>query len=539
LERLVRGSGEIDVYVISGSAEDEPARTRPRAPVRGRWRGFGLAILAVAACSAVAAPLAGRFALANLIMVYLFGVIVVALRAGRGPAALASVLSVAAFDFFFVPPRLTFAVADTQYLLTFGVMLAVALVISGLTARVRDQAEAARARERRTAALYAVSRACAGAGETYEVVRVAGRHLSEVFESQVAIFLPHRDGRLTTAFAENAPFTRDPKEHSVVQWAFDHAEKAGLGTDTLPGSEAIYVPLVVSRGPVGAIGLRPGAGQGTLDSERLHLLEAFANQIALAVERTNLAAEAQTAELQVETERMRGALLASVSHDLRTPLAAIAGSSSTLLRGGETLTDEARRELLESVNEEAGRLNRFIANLLDMTRLDAGAITVRKEWQPVEEVVGAAIGQLEERLAGREVRTRIPESLPLAPLDTTLIGQALVNLFENALKYTPAGSPIDIAARVEGDSVVIEVADRGPGLAAGEELRVFDKFYRLRTETGQPGAGLGLAICKAIAAAHGGNITATNRPGGGSVFSLRLPLGGPAPELRPEGRADC
>jgi two-component system sensor histidine kinase KdpD len=228
-----------------------------------------------------------------------------------------------------------------------------------------------------------------------------------------------------------------------------------------------------------------------------------------------------------------------VSHDLRTPLAAIAGSSSTLLRGGETLTDEARRELLESVNEEAGRLNRFIANLLDMTRLDAGAIAVRKEWQPVEEVVGTAIGQLEERLAGREVRTRIPESLPLVPLDTTLIGQTLVNLLENALKYTPLGSPIDIAARVEGDGVVIEVADRGPGLAAGEELRVFDKFYRLPSETGQPGAGLGLAICKAIAAAHGGNVTAANRPGGGSVFSLRLPLGGPAPALRPEGDADC
>ncbi len=416
-------------------------------------------------------------------------------------------------------------------------MLAVALVISGLTARVRDQAEAARARERRTATLYAVSRACASAAETYEVVRVAGRHLAEVFEGQVAIFLPHRDGKLTAAFSVNAPFASDPKEASVAQWAFDHGEKAGLGTATLPGSGAIYVPLKVSRGPVGVVGVKPG-GAGRLDSEQLHLLDAFANQIALAVERTNLAAEAQGAELQVETERMRSALLASVSHDLRTPLAAIAGSSSTLLRGGETLTDEARRELLESVNEEAGRLNRFIGNLLDMTRLDAGAITVRKEWQPVEEVVGAAIGQFEERLAGREVRTRIPESLPLVPLDTTLIGQALVNLLENALKYTPPGSPIDIAARVEGDSVVIEVADRGPGLAAGEELRVFDKFYRLQSETGQPGAGLGLAICKAIAAAHGGNITAANRPGGGSVFSLRLPLGGPAPELRPESRAD-
>jgi two-component system sensor histidine kinase KdpD len=304
----------------------------------------------------------------------------------------------------------------------------------------------------------------------------------------------------------------------------------------LPGSGAIYVPLLLSRGPVGVMCVKPSGGV-PLDSERLHLLEAFANQIALAVERTNLAAEAQAAELQVETERMRSALLSSVSHDLRTPLAAIAGASSTLLRGGEALPDGARRELLESVNEEAARLNRFIANLLDMTRLEAGSITVRKEWQPVEEVVGAAIGQLEERLGGRELCTRIPDSLPLVPLDTALVGQALVNLLENAFKYTPAGSPIDISARLERDGIVIEVADRGPGLAPGEELRVFDKFYRLPSETGQPGAGLGLAICKAIAAAHGGSIAAANRAGGGSVFSLWLPLGGPAPQLRPEGHA--
>jgi two-component system, OmpR family, sensor histidine kinase KdpD len=536
VERLVRGSGEIDVYVITGTAGDEEPRQVTTRRVRSRWSAYGFAGLAVVLCTVLAALLASRLALANIIMLYLLGVLVVALRAGRGPAALASILSVAGFDFFFVPPRYTFAVGDTQYVLTFGVMLAVALVISGLAARVRDQAEAARTREQRTAALYAVSRACAAASETYEVVRVAGSHLAEVFESQVAILLPHRNGHLASAFADSAPFVRNAKEQSVAQWVFDHAEKAGIGTATLPGSEALYLPLVVSRGPVGVVGVKP-AGGAPLDSERLHLLEAFANQIALAVERTNLAAEAQAARLQVETERMRSALLASVSHDLRTPLATIAGASSTLLRAGEALPDEARRELLESVNDEAGRLNRFIANLLDMTRLEAGAIAVRKEWQPVEEVVGVAIGQLEERLAGREVRTRIPDSLPLVPLDTTLVVQALTNLLENALKYTPPGSPIDISARLDAESLVIEIADRGPGLAVGEEVRVFDKFYRLPSETGQPGAGLGLAICKAIATAHGGNITAASRPGGGSVFELRLPLGGRAPDLQPEGHA--
>ncbi|OYW04395.1 MAG: hypothetical protein B7Z61_09750 [Acidobacteria bacterium 37-71-11] len=268
-------------------------------------------------------------------------------------------------------------------------------------------------------------------------------------------------------------------------------------------------------------------------------MEAFASQIALAVERTNLAAEAQGALLLAETERTRSALLASVSHDLRTPLAAIAGASSTMLRNPESLSAETRRELVQSINDQAERLNRFIGNLLDMTRLEAGAINIRKEWQPVEEVIGAALGQLEGRLAGREVRTRLPDSLPLVPLDTTLVGQALVNVLENALKYTPAATPIEVSARVEGDWLVIEVGDRGPGLAPGEELQVFEKFYRRASENGQPGAGLGLAIAKAVAAAHGGRIAAANRPGGGAVFSLALPLGGPPPDLPAEARRDA
>ncbi len=535
VERIVRGSGEIDVYVISGSSTDDESREPIAHRTRSRWPAYGFAVMTVTLCTLLAALLTERLALANLIMVYLLGVLVVALRAGRGPAALSSVLSVAAFDFFFVPPRYTFAVGDTQYVLTFGVMLAVALVISNLAARVRDQVESARALERRTAALYAVSQACASAGETYEVVQVAGRRLREALGEAVgvAVLLPHRDGTLKVAFAENARFARDAKDLSVAQWCMDHAERAGLGTATLPGSAALYLPLLVSRGAVGVIGI--GSDSGPLELERLHLLEAFANQVALAVERTNLAAEAQTARLQVETERMRSSLLASVSHDLRTPLAAIAGAASTLLRGAETLSEGSRRELVESINEEADRLNRFIGNLLDMTRLEAGAVAIRKEWQPVEEVIGSALGQLEERVAGRRVQTHITDSLPLVPLDTTLVGQALTNLLENALKYTPAGSPIDIAARTEGDFLIIEVADRGPGLAPGEEIRIFEKFYRLPSKIGQPGAGLGLAICKAIAAAHGGTMSAANRAGGGSVFSLRLPLAGPPPELRDEG----
>jgi two-component system sensor histidine kinase KdpD len=535
VERLARGSGEVDVYVISGAATDRLPGAHRGIRLHSRWGDYLSALGIVATSSVVAALLAGRFALANLIMVYLLGVLIVALRSGRGPAALASVLSVAAFDFFFVPPRLTFAVADTQYLVTFAVMLLVALVISNLTARVRDQAGAARAREQRTAALYAVSRSCASAGETYEVVRIAGRQLGEVFASQVAVFLPHSDGRVSPAFCENAPFASDPKERSVAQWVYDHAEKAGLGTETLPGSDALFVPLLVSRGAVGVIGVKPAAGETPLDPERLHLLEAFASQIALAVERTNLAAEAQAADLRAETERLRSALLSSVSHDLRTPLAAIAGASGTLLQGGDVLPPDTKRELAASINREAERLNRFIANLLEMTRLEAGAVAVRKEWQSAEDVIGAALGRIELRAAGREIETQIAESLGLIELDAGLIEQVLVNLVDNALKFTPADTPVEISVRASPGGVTFEVADRGPGLSATEVDRVFDKFYRGSAETDQPGAGLGLAVCDGIIRAHGGTIRATARPGGGATFSFFLPVEGAPPGVPAEG----
>jgi len=284
--------------------------------------------------------------------------------------------------------------------------------------------------------------------------------------------------------------------------------------------------------------VRPGPGRQRFDPEQVRLLEAFASQIALAVERTNLAAEAQAAELEAEAERMRSSLLSSVSHDLRTPLAALTGASSTLLRAGEGLPGIARTELLASIHEEAQRLDRFVGNLLDMTRLEAGAIKARKEWQPVDVVIGAALARLDDRLVGREVRTQVPESLPLVPLDTALVEQALINLLENVLNHTPVGSPIEVVARAEHGGVVIEVADRGAGLPAGEEDRVFDKFYRGPGAGSEGGAGLGLAICRAITAVHGGSVRAANRPGGGAIFSLWLPIEGEPPSVEAEAGGD-
>jgi two-component system sensor histidine kinase KdpD len=522
VDALVEGSGDIDIYVTSGKPEEVATPT----PVRARrlptdWPGYAQATAVVTLATGVDWLMFPFFELSNLIMVYLLGVIVVATRHGRGASLLASVVSVAAFDFFFVPPYFTFAVADTQYLVTFAVMLLVALVISGLTIRIRTQAEAARQRERRTAALYAMSREFAGAQGMDELLKIAVRHVGEVFHSQVVVLLPDAGGRL--APWSSGQFEMDANELGVSRWVYEHRQAAGLGTGTLPGASALYLPLVASRGAVGVLGVRP-ADRHALDApEQLHQLETFANQTALAVERAQLADEAQQAQVQIETERLRSSLLSSVSHDLRTPLAAITGAVSTILENGSPLDAQTRQELLESVREEAERLNRLVQNLLEMTRLESGALQLQREWHPPEEVIGAALSRLGKRLAGRRVTARVPPDLPLVAIDDVLIEQVLVNLLDNALKYTPPGSPINILATATDRAVTVEVADRGPGLPRGEEDKVFEKFYRGQPAGGR-GAGLGLAICEGIVRAHGGRIWAHNLPEGGVAFLFTLPI---------------
>ncbi|HEX9074461.1 MAG TPA: DUF4118 domain-containing protein, partial [Anaerolineae bacterium] len=526
VEELVRKSGDIDVYVITGDREESRTAQVFHFEPNVKWQGYAWAIGMIALCSVVAAAVVSSFAPTNLVMIYLLGVIVVAARHGMGPSILASVLSVLAFDFFFVPPVLTFVVSDTQYLVTFGVMLVVAITISTLTVRIQRQADTARQRERRTAALYAMSRELASTSSPNRLVDVATKHIGEVMESRVAILLPDRSGRLAPM---DANFPLDTSERAVAEWAFTHNQKAGLGTETLPGSKAIYMPLTGSHGTVGVLGVQPANTLHVGLPEQMHLLETFANQTALAIERANLVEESQKAKVQIETERMRNALLSSISHDLKTPLAAITGAASSLI---EDTTGECR-DLAQTIAEEADRLNRLIRNLLDMTRLEAGAVQVRKEWHALEEIVGAALTRLDNRLQGHPVTTHIPADLPLVPLDSVLIEQVLVNLLENALKYTPAGSPFEISASITDSHVMVRVADRGPGIPPGDEERIFDKFYRARPNGGG-GVGLGLTVCRGIVQAHGGKIWAQNRDGGGAVFQFTLPLEGKPPEIKPE-----
>ena len=527
VDTLVQGSGDIDVHVIGGEREAGAAAAPARRPALPTdWPAYARAAVVVGLATGVAFGLFPFSELSNLVMVYLLGIVIVAMRTGRGPSLLAAVLSVAAFDFFFVPPRFTFAVTDARYLFTFLVMLIVGLVISGLTVRTRAQAEAAHHREQQTAALYAMSRELAGTRGVDNLLQVAIRHVTDVFQGQVVVLLPGRGGTLTAW--SGGQFEVDANELGVARWVYEHRQPAGLGTTTLPGASALHVPLIGSTGAVGVLGLRPTDRHAMDEPERLHQLETFASQTALALERANLASDAQEAEVRIETERLRNSLLSSVSHDLRTPLATITGAVSTILDEGTRLDEPTRRELLESVHEEAERLNRLVQNLLEMTRLESGALKLRKELHPPEEVIGAALSRLGKRLGDRRVTTRVPPDLPLVAMDDVLIEQVLVNLLDNAIKYTPSGSPLDIIATATDQNLTIEVADRGPGLPPGREDKVFEKFYQTEPGEGR-GAGLGLAICQGIVRAHGGRIWAQNLPGRGVAFLFTLPLGERSP----------
>jgi two-component system, OmpR family, sensor histidine kinase KdpD len=520
---LVHQSGETDIYVITGEAGESRPLATQAVKRNSDWSSYGLGVMGVALSTAVAWLMFPYFGLANLIMVYLLGVVLVATRYGRGPSVLASVLSVAAFDFFFIPPYLSFAVSDIQYLLTFAVMLIVALTISGLAVRTKQQAELARHQERRTAVLYALSRDLATHRGTGLLVQLAGKHLREVFDGQVAIFLADSDKRVQLQRGELLHFEFDPKESGVAQWVFEHNERAGLGTDTLAGASALYLPLVGSTGSIGVVAVRPIEPSRLLDPDQLLLLESLVNQVALAIERTRLSEEAQQAHVHVETERMRNAILSSVSHDLRTPLATITGAASSLLDGQGHLDSAARLELARSIYREADRLDRLLRNLLDMMRIEAGAVRLSKEWHPVDEVVGAALARLEGRLRDHTVNTAFPADLPLVLVDGVLLEQVVINLVENAVKYAPAGSVIDLSASASDREMVVEVADRGPGVPVGEEARIFDKFYRAKPAR-EGGVGLGLTICRGVIEAHGGRIWAENRRGGGAVFRFAIPL---------------
>jgi two-component system sensor histidine kinase KdpD len=516
LDALIRGSGPIEVHVIAPIDERAPPPAPPPAAEAPPLLPYVWAVTAIAVVTAVGLALFDYMTIADITMLYLIGIMIASLL-GRGPALVAASLAVAAFDFCFVPPRFTFAVSDVSHLLTFAVMFGAGLAISTLTVRLRRQERDAVDREQRTAALLAFTREVAAADDIAEVAAVTARHLEEGLDVAACVLAPEH-GELVAA-AGIMPLAQ--QELGVARWAFEHRAPAGHGTDTLPGARVLCVPLVSGDVAVGVLAIqrRPGTPP-RLGVEQRHLLDAIARQAALALRRLVLAGEARDAALRAHTEELRSSLLSAVSHDLRTPLAVITGAATTLRDDGDRLTPVARGELLSSIVDDAQRLERVLANLLQLTRVETGLEPVR-EWVPAEEVVGAALTRLESVLRDRAVETAIPPDL-LLRIDPVLFEQLLINLVENALKH--GAPPITIRAERRGSAVELEVADRGPGLPPGGTARLFEKFVRA---SAAPGAGLGLAVVRAIAQAHGGDVVAEDRPGGGAVFRVTIPSPSP------------
>jgi two-component system sensor histidine kinase KdpD len=469
-------------------------------------------------------PLSLQFDRSNIVAIYIMTVVLVGMRLGRGPAALAAVLSVSAFDFFFVPPRLSFAVSDVQYFLTFAIMLAVGLITGQLTAGLRSQARVALHREERAAALYELARDLAGAVQLDQVARISDESIERTFHAAAALLLPDPAGRLARASGSTDPAL--DIDLGIAQWAFDKGRAAGAGTDTLPGSEALYLPL---RAPVqarGVLALRARNRRLLKIPEQRQLLDTFAALIAIALERVHYVGIAQDALVRMESERLRNSLLAALSHDLRTPLTVLVGLAESLTLARPPLSP-ALSETAEAIQDEARRMATLVSNLLDMARIESGEARLDLQWQPLEEVVGAALDSARRMLKRHQVEVRLPADLPLVRIDAVLIERVLVNLLENASKYTPADTHVTLAAEVAGEHLRVSVSDDGPGLPEGREEALFQKFARGDPESATPGVGLGLAICRAIIESHHGRIVAINRPSGGVTFSFMLPLGNP------------
>lgn len=523
---------DIDRIEVGQSPRSRPAPAARRTREGGEsavGRHLRRYLMACAACSAttlLSHQLTPFFDLANIVMVFLLAVVGVGVWLGRGPAVLAAVLNVAAFDFFFVMPRLSFAVADVQYLLTFAVMLVVGLVTGQLTAGLRFQAKVATHREARSRALFEAARDLSNMLTNEQAVEVAQSVVSREFRAEVAVYVLGPDDRLQEPAADPKRAQAHGLDLGTAQWVLDHNQPAGLGTDTLAGSAWLYLPLKATMRSRGVLAVRPEDPRILMVPEQRQQLETFAALTAMALERVHYIEVAQGATVQMESERLRNSLLSALSHDLRTPLAVLVGMADMLSISHPPLS-EVQQKLAFDIGEKSRRMTDMVTNLLDMARIQSGEIRLRLEWQSMEEIIGGALKSAQSALGERPVTIRIDPAVPLIECDAVLIERVLANLLENAGKYTPAGAPVEILARPVDNQLRVSVIDRGPGVAKGQEEVIFEKFTRGNTESAMPGVGLGLAICKAIVEAHKGRIWVEPGSAPGAHFTFSLPLGNP------------
>ena len=520
-DRIGALGADLDVIQVSLATSQrthtEPRSTKIETPVM--WRSYIWSAVLCAVMTLAALPLAQVLEQANIVMLFLLAVVAVAVRFGRGPAILAAFLSVAAFDFFFVAPRFSFAFADIQYLVTFSVMLVVALVIGQMTAGLTYQARVAQKREDRMRALYEMSRLLSAALMTEQVADISARFLSDEFGARSALLVADDNNKLLPPMVTgDAPQVDD----AIAQWSFDKTEPAGYGTDTLPSSSTLYLPLSAPMRVRGVLAVQPRDTSRLVVPEQRRLLDTCASLLAISLERIHYINVAQDTTVQMESERLRNSLLSAISHDLRTPLSVMVGLAEALKLTKPPLTGEAA-EIATAVGASALRMNTLVNNLLDMARLESGKVILNRQWQPIEDVVGSALRAIQPILDKHSVQVAMDDDLPPVHIDAVLIERVLINLIENAVKYTPQGTTIKLGATATPDNIELWVADEGPGLPHGHEEAIFSKFMRGKKESSIPGVGLGLAICRAIAKAHGGTILGVTRPEGGARFTLRLP----------------
>ena len=537
IDDIVARSGSIDVQ-ISGDPGVHPRRQPilSQHALRGvavksesdgkipPWHSYLAGVSITTGCTAVAAVMFKWLAPTNLAMVYLLGVVLAATRFDRRASVVTAVLGTLAFDFLFIPPIYSFAISDTEYLLTAVVLLTVGLVISALADGLRRQARVATDRERRTAALYAMTRKLAVVASLDDIATCVRAHIAHVFDAQALIRLKSSDGTMRLLGRTDDPAEAGWTDTSIADWVFTRNEIAGCGTNVLPAVDGLYLPLNGTRGVVGVLIVHCVNRRQILVSERRHLLETFANPIAVAVEREQLRLQAHDSAFAAQNERLRNSLLSSISHDLRSPLSVMGSSAGSLLEGEGQLPAGPQRQMVETINDEALRMTHIVNNILDMTKLESGPVQLDRQWYPLEEIVGAVLGRLKGQLGQRAVSIYIPHDLPMLHVDGVLFEKVLINLLENAAKYTAIDAHINVSASVQGSEIKVKVMDDGPGVPKGLEQFIFEKFYRVQAEGAVAGTGLGLAICKAIIEAHGGRIWTETRPESGAVFLMTLPI---------------
>lgn len=519
-DRLARIAPDLDQVLVA--LDEPPARTINNAPdsrsFKDKWRvqiqGCVVAAALCAVITLIAMQWLMAFDAANLVMLYLLGVVVVALFYGRWPSVVATVINVVSFDLFFIAPRGTLAVSDVQYLLTFAVMLTVGLVIGNLTAGVRYQARVARYREQRTRHLYEMSKALAVGRSPQDIAATSEQFIASTFHARSQVLLPDDNGKLQPL---THPQGMTPWDDAIAQWSFDKGLPAGAGTDTLPGVPYQILPLKSGEKTYGLVVVEPGNLRQLMIPEQQRLLETFTLLVANALERLTLTASEEQARMASEREQIRNALLAALSHDLRTPLTVLFGQAEILTLDLASEGSPHARQASE-IRQHVLNTTRLVNNLLDMARIQSGGFNLKKEWLTLEEVVGSALQMLEPGLSS-PINLSLPEPLTLIHVDGPLFERVLINLLENAVKYAGAQAEIGIDAHVEGENLQLDVWDNGPGLPPGQEQTIFDKFARGNKESAVPGVGLGLAICRAIVDVHGGHYYRVQPTGRWCLFS--------------------